>query len=356
MKKSLLVFFCFTVLLYSCGVSIFEIFSPKSASDTDNVQTLVELGNAKLREGDYEGAYNAFDKVLKIQPDNSYALEGISTAYLGMKLSFEKIIELLSQKTNKNFGEIILTLYDVSGFVYDKISKIVENKADGKISPQDVNVNFTMLIFGTFYGVFHLADTDGDRNIRNDSDDVIIIKDNLEIEENVGSITTNFFGTLKLLKNLCDRLDEFDTIFSTVFKAKNNLYNNFENENIKQIVSNIGDNLTSVKTNMDVILDRLAVDTNINRIQFVKMLGNSSITNLGEFFYDIVDDVLLLYMTNSGVTDYDTFTKLVYYAGYTNNRGEATTKSFTENLTNYFPDLGPAYTNIYQTLTNYYGQ
>ncbi len=350
-KKKLLILFLLSFFLVSCGVSIFSVFSPQGSEGVENADVLVELGQAKLREGDYEGAYKAFDKALSLDPKNSYALEGICTAYMLKKFDYNDFLNMLTKGGSTNFAPYIGKLYDVSKFTYDRLLKIINGEADGKIKRDDVNVNFSFFIFGTFYSTFFIADTDGDTNIVEDSDDLIFISNDLGMTFQTGKFTNDILSSIKLFKTLSGNKTLFDRMFDNVIISKNNLYNNFETEEVKSQISNIGESLSDIKKRIDEALVDLGVNTNNNTLSLTAMLSNTGITNVN---INETTNLVLLYLTNSGITNYTLLTNLLVNNGFTNLSGTADIEIFIDDFTNVFTDTASVADDTYDVLTNYY--
>ncbi|MGC8764893.1 MAG: hypothetical protein ACP5QT_03315 [Brevinematia bacterium] len=140
-------------------------------------------------------------------------------------------------------------------------------------------------------------------------------------------------------------------MYDNVMIAKNNFYNSFETEEFKKEVSNIGESLVEIKSNVDKTLVDLGVNTNNNTLSMTAMLSNSGLTNVD---LNQVPDLTLFYLTNSGITNYSQLTNLLAENGFTNQSGTADVSTFVDNFTNVFSDTTSVANNLYDTLTNYY--
>lgn len=339
------------MLIFSgCSLNIFSVFAPSKSENVNDLNSLIELGNASLRKADYNTALTAYEKALKIDPLNSYALEGASTAYCYKVMPVSNFIKLLTTTTKTGLGIYLNDLYSISAYSSDKLWLIVNGNADGKIGRSDLNVNISYFLFNSFQTVFSLSDTDNDRNINEDGGDLIIIRDDLSFSNKFYTITNDFLASFQILSSLKLRKLNFDRLYDRSLVSLENVVQGLKTVEMKESFSNTAVVLFIFKEELDNVLSILGLDN--NTFSFSNTMVSFGYTN---FTPGNAGPSVLLFLTNSGVTNKDQFTNSLVQSGFTDSNGSPSVTAFTEAMTNLYPDLASSSGSINSSLSNYYG-
>lgn len=171
------------LLLSSCGANIFSWLNPSIVDIQNDVNVLVAMGDDYLVKGSYTNAYYAYTRALQFSPSNCRALEGSSTAIVYMYFNFTNLYNAIMTSNYSILGPN--NLYRVGGVVSRNLGRIIFGENDGQIPRGDVNINLNYFIFNSFYSIFGVADTDNDSDIRWDTNDYIILDDNLNFSNRI---------------------------------------------------------------------------------------------------------------------------------------------------------------------------
>jgi tetratricopeptide (TPR) repeat protein len=311
-----------SVFLITSCINIFSIIPGGEPETVDNVNRLLDMGEYYINQFEYEKAYRSYKRALEIEPTNSIALEGASTAYLFWKLPVTEVINafLEGSLSNINFN----TLYDVSGVISPYLYKIINQKADGAIPYNDIGLNVNFFFFNSLYGVFYLVNTSGDGNVVQNTNDLFTINPDLSISNRLDTVTNSFVDSLRLLVLLDKRIPTFDTIVARSEQSLNIVQDSMTSSTAKEMLDGIADSLGELT---GFLTDSLSEIEGMTSLSHYGIDDANEITNvIGEFYTK---------------DDYDIFTNDLYQAGITN----------INDVTNYFPDL----TNISDIIDDYFG-
>ncbi len=366
--KYKILFYGFTIflclILASCGVNVFSAFNPTDVNSENNVNSLVGMGDDYLRNLDYDNAYKAYSKALKLDPRNSRAIEGVCTSYLYLKIPVADMIGSIISSSYSNINKN--DLYDASTFLADNLYKIVNNEADGIIPYNDVNVNFDFFIFNTLYGICYLVDSDNNNNIQNDNGDIMNIGNNFipvinpivtnTLDKATNTSTPNpllFPKFMRLISPIKPRYNYFTNNMQKSYYSLSIIQNVLKSDQAKQQLESIKESLnTSITQLGDLIQKMNNPDTNTN----------STLTNLLSFtnIFDVTNmisnyqDQSSNYITNDAVV-----TNILVQAGYPQtpagytqftNDMSASGVTNLQDLTN----LSPGFSNIDTLASNVY--
>lgn len=320
----------FTFLFSSC-FNLFSFFAPNQADeitqrveDTENVRTLISLGERSLSMLEYEAAFEAFSKAVSIAPTNTTAIEGMCTAYLFWNIPFTNVLFAALDGSYTNFD--LNLLYDVSEMLATNLHKIYESSADGVIPDDDVNLNLNFFIFNSLYGAFYLADTDEDRDVTTDTNDFFVVYPDFTFTNQLPD-TLDFVQALSLVSLVSEKLGNFTTLLNYSFDSLDTITNQLRASNTLEFVETVREPLVLVQ---ETLISNLGDISNLTAgVQF-------GITNP----YDITN-----YLESGGYTNVDVLTNALVEAGFTNM------EQLLEEVEDAFPDL----TNFEELLTNFYG-
>jgi len=354
------VFISFILLFYSCALNIFSGFNPSNVDNVNDVNTLLAMGDTYLYNLDYENAFKAYTKVLSLDSDNSLAIEGSCTAYLGMKLSVTNFVLAIM---HTNYDGLKNRLYDVSSYIQRNLYRIVNNEADGVIPYDDVNINFNFFLFNTVHSVFYVADTDNDGDVEYDTNDFLIIASDFTptispavtnmINSSTNTSSFNLFLYIKLsaiIRTVNDRLDYFDASIARSTNSLNNVKNSLTSTEAKEELDKISEGLITAGEDVTLAISNLQ-NTTFNSISIFSLTNAYMITNL-------LTPAVYFALVNSIYTGEPPVTNDIALAGYTvsdftlftNNLIQAGISTPAE-LTNLMPAAG----DVNQYVSNYFG-
>lgn len=360
--RILILLIIFILITFSCSSpsNIFSSSNPDNSSEVYDADTLISMGDTYLSKGEYQKAFEAYQRALELSPSKSKALWGVSISYILLNLPSSNIIQAVINQSYTNLAPLN-TLYNVSYFVSSNLFKIINKEADGEIPYDDYDVNLNFYIFNNFYSIFDLLDSNTNFNIQNDTNDVIVISSDFQIDSNNSKLFTtinhlqgenpNPFYLLEippLIGLLAYKYSNFSNNIEKSEIAISNVYTSLESTNAKAlleeltsgmriIVSGIEDGITglsSLSYNSNTNFNLFSL-TNIYEITNIIQITNFQITN---------NDMVTNYLQEAGygTNDYDKFTNDLAQAGITN----------VEELTNIVPGLS----NISEILSNYFNQ
>ncbi|MGC8770339.1 MAG: hypothetical protein ACP5Q5_03725 [Brevinematia bacterium] len=353
MKKNFLVLLLISIV--SC--SVYNVFSPANPSNIDEIydsEVLISMGDKYFEEGDYALAYKAYSRAAMLSPNKSLALEGKARSYIFLKTSYTNLLSSLGGNNFSNIGGLN-KIYDISKVVALSLFPIIDSSADGKISFDDLDVNFVFYIFNNFYSIYDFLDSDRDNNIELDNGDLLCINQNYEIDTTNSKIyislkelegtNANPFKILafsKMIQTLNFRYNIYKTNLSYSAKSLTNIENNLTSEATSNLILPIVSNFNIVISNVDTVFTNLSYSgTNVNALTLTNIFD---ITNLIVFTNINItnDDMVTNFFLDAGYgpDDYDAFTNDLYNSGITN----------MVDITNIFPGL----TNIDQISSNYF--
>lgn len=127
-KKPLIITLITTVLLLTIG-----IVAVVNTGVLDSVQHNLNLGYKYLEEGNYEEALIAFNKVLKIEPNNTKAIIGSVDAYVGLE-DYGSAIDFLNKhisidNENEKLHEKLITILIDNGN-YSEAKKVIDEASE----------------------------------------------------------------------------------------------------------------------------------------------------------------------------------------------------------------------------------
>ncbi|MFC2062200.1 tetratricopeptide repeat protein [Elusimicrobiota bacterium] len=181
MEKLKLMTLLIAASLVFCGCENGNIFSwTHSAGGDDAPEALLADANKSIADGDYDEAIEYFESILKDDPDNSEAMYGIAAAELkaaGLDIS-ELLPKFLDEDASGN-GAIAYGSPDKGGrsssslddllplLNYDRLEEatevavemleeIVSGRADGTISPDDIDVNINLAVAKVVHSAAYL--------------------------------------------------------------------------------------------------------------------------------------------------------------------------------------------------------
>jgi len=140
-----------TIILLACGVAGQKLEAPKlePTASTENQQQLIKDGVALHDKGDYEGAVNHYEQVLKENPNNVLALYEMSYSYYAQK-NYQKSIEV-AFKAARYKSPLLEAIYVQLGSAFDELGdsrKAIETykfgiKLDASSAPLQYNLAIT---------------------------------------------------------------------------------------------------------------------------------------------------------------------------------------------------------------------
>jgi hypothetical protein len=308
----------FLLFFSSCGVNVFSIFSPTNPDGVEDTLTLVALGDQYLVNLDYTNAFKAYSKAMEKQPNNSRAIEGASTSYLYMRIPFISMMTVLLSSAYTSLN--INTLFDVSSYLSTHLYTIIGKSADGVIPYNDVNINLNFYIFNTFSSLFILADTDNDRNIELDTNDLLIISNDFTLTERISGMTNSMISLLGAVNTLNSKKQGYYTAFTNSLVSLEYVNNALVTTEAKAMLQGIITPISGFGSGIDSIF---------SNFQHLNLTNTFGVGN-----YNLI--------TNLFTNNYTVFTNQLYQEGITN----------PNDITNIIPD----FTNSYGALTNYYGR
>ncbi len=308
-----------TLLLASC----FNIFAILGHGDPDAFQDdtrLVKMGQAYLNNMEYELAYNSFEQALIINPANSVAREGISTAYLFWKVPLTNIIQAVIDGDYSRIG--MNNLYAASRVVSTNLWHIINSDGDRVIPAQDNSINLNFFLFNTVYAAFSLIDSDNDGNILSDTNDIYTVNPDFTFSDNLPNLS-NFVEVVHLVYNLSLKTNQFEILYGRSMLSLSNVQNGLTSSEALNIVTGLRTPIEGIKTELDGMLSQF-----------------SSYDTLGQFGLSNTSDVTNI-IFNQGYTNYNDLIADLQSVGITN----------LDSVSNIFPDL----TNFGSLISNMYG-
>jgi len=352
--KRIFIFCLIISTVFSC--SVINVFSPTNPTNIDDIydsEVLISLGEKYLSEGKYEEAFNAFRRALYLSPNKSKAMDGISTAYIQLHISFTNLIKGI---TNNSFSNIapLNTLYDVSFFVSSNLKNIINNESDGVIVYYDINVNLTFYILNNFYSIFALFDFNNNLDVENDTNDLIMISPDFQIDTNnsqLFKIVNNLqganpnpiylFKVPQIIARLNDQYKVFTNNIGLSKKSISNIYINLQAEESKNLLTNITKVMDELCFNMEnFILTLNFSNTNHSVFSMTNIYNITNFVEISDLTLDNTSTSNYLWDAGYGPDDYDSFTNDMYNAGITN----------FSDLTNIIPGLS----NANEYISNYF--
>ncbi len=353
MKRDFLIFF----LLFFVSCSAYNIFSGLNEEDIDKIydsETLITMGDKYFDEGNYEMAYRAYSRAVMLSPTKSLALEGKARSYIYLKTSISNLLLSLQENNFSNIGGLN-KIYDISKVVATSLLPIVDNKSDGNIISNDLDVNLIFYVFNNFYSIYNFLDSDQDNNIENDTGDLLCVNENYEIDTTNSLIYTslkelegtnaNPFKILnfsKMIKQVESNYNTFNINLSYSDKSLSNVMNQLSSGDTYNLISSISSNFNIVISNINTAITNLSYSG--NNLNIFSLTNIFDITNIIEFTnINITNDTMITnYFSDAGYgpDDYDSFTNDLYNSGITN----------ISDITNIFPGM----TNIEQVVSNYF--
>ena len=348
------------LIIASCGLNFFSVFTPTNTDAENNVSSLLIIGDNDLNNLDYTNAYKAYLKAMTLSPTNSRAIEGVCTAYLYMKIP---ITDVFSAVLSASYNKIGMNkLFDVSSFLATNLEKIIDNKADGVIPYNDVNINLNFFIFNSLYSIFYFADSDDNKNIENDSNDVFLISANFKPDINpavtnllnkaTNKNSFNPFAMAKvssMLKPVKPRYlfftNNINKSYACLAVVEKALSSADTIQKLNSITSIMSDNVNSL-TNFFNLLDNTNSGSSISPVYFTNIFMITNIvTNAFAVSTNIItnDNVVTNLISSGGYSpgDYNQFTNDMQSGGVTN----------LSDMTN----IAPGLSNINIIVTNYFG-
>ncbi len=310
--------------LSSC-FNLFSLLAPTDPAEVDDVTRLMAIGDQALYDLNYDIAYDAFSKVVTIQPTNSVAIEKMCTAYLFMQIPITNVIATIISGDYSRLG--LNHAYQAGSFLSEHLYKIVNDQADGVIPYDDFSVNLNFFVFNTLYAAFFIADTDNDQDIQTDTNDYFIISNDLTFAANLPNLTNDFIKSIQIINAMYDKVNSFMVLVDRSDQSLSLLSNSIHSSEGIALLTNVEAQIESI---------RLMIETNFSDVSNLTALSQFNLTNVS----DITN---LIYQ--SGLTNYSDFTNQMYGAGITN------LEDLQSQVTNIFPDL----TNLNSLISNLYG-
>jgi hypothetical protein len=163
--KFLLLLIGLLIIGFIAGCNILS-WSNKISSDTSDIPTLLYEANNAVESRDYPKAMEYYLKVISIDPKNSKARYGYSSACIqntgsGL-LSLVKIANLISSSQNSNnpnpFETELKNLEIAVASVIDYVDPIAEGQCDGVISKDNFDININLSFAYILKTIFVLID------------------------------------------------------------------------------------------------------------------------------------------------------------------------------------------------------
>ena len=185
----------------------FSIFNPSDPAGVQDVNSLIAIGDRYMANMDYENAYKAYSNAYVINPTNSLVIEGLCTSYLFWQIPITNVI---TSSISGKFESLSKNkFYNVTAFIAPKMATILKGKATSEIAANDMTISVHYFLYNTLYAVFYLADSDGDMNLQNDSNDFITFtNDGFGFSYNIPN-QTNFVEVIKLMNVVNKNLKVF---------------------------------------------------------------------------------------------------------------------------------------------------
>ncbi len=228
-------FLIFICTLLTCGCENGNIFS--CANSRKSISATLINGQHALNKGNYIKAINYYNDVLDKDPDNSYALYGLSSAKLkNSGLDIPDIIEKLINQSNNSQNNLIYFSSDIELSTSEAmilLKKIITGDSDGNIPPDDYDVNVNMGITQTIHALSALLNW-------TESTDAVEIKDDYSIV--INSTPANLNAKLIETRNeILDSMQYFETA---------------------KVISSA--NITDIELNLNKLVDE--IDTQLNNL------------------------------------------------------------------------------------------
>lgn len=329
MKKIFLIYGIFislsVFLLSGCGANIFSLLNPTSIDTQTDANVLIGMGQDYMNKLDYTNAYRAYARAVTLAPKNSRALEGAAIAYIYMHFDFSALYTAIMSANYASLGPN--NIYNVGRVVSQNLGKIVMGQADGVIPANDVNDNLDFYIFNNFYSIFNMIDSDSDNDINWDTNDYLIMSNNMSITNRVDTVIADVATTMDLVPVVAMAYN-INYVKKISFTNAQQWCNNsialvnaaMISDSTKAVVTMISNTFTGNVSNLNDAFD--AFDT----MDLAAIFGGGNYEPLTNYF------------TN----DYDVLTNQLYNQGIWP----------PSQVTNAMPDM----TNVYPVLTNYYGR
>ncbi len=359
-----LLIYCLVIFftVASCGFNLFSVFNPANIDSTADVNTLISMGDNYLNNLDYTNAFKAYSKAMDLSPKNSRAIEGSCTSYLFMKISVTNLI-LSIISSSYTINGIKNILYDVSDYIQTNLFTIINSEADGVIPYNDSSVNLNFYFFNTIYSVFYLADTDGNRNVESDTNDMIFIGDKFIPEINPYLTNTidratnvtkpNPFSLLMIIplsRSINQRYSFFTNNINRSYISLKNVESTLTSDEAKKELNQLTIMMNDSLTNLTASISNLTATNSNLQMNPMNITNYFEITNANPLYIPLCfvviqdDDSATNSLAGSGygTNDYMSFTNDMLNSGVTN----------ANDMTNVIIGI----TNMFTVMTKYFGK
>lgn len=155
-KKKKLIVIVIVLAVLAAGVGVFAGIKLHSGSQ---IKEQLKIADAKLKEGKYEEAIAAYDKVIRLDEKNAEAYEGIGDAYMGLKQpdkaldNYRRSLENSKKKNKKKKGRYfkVIGAADEAGDEDTRDKVIDEMRDDFGEEADDIEAGINMEMFLTAY-------------------------------------------------------------------------------------------------------------------------------------------------------------------------------------------------------------
>ncbi len=349
-----IIFVGFIIFFLALVITSCNIYSGLAPSDINSVSdntTLIAMAQQFMRAGNYQKAYDAYNKVVQNDPKNSVAIEGLCTAYFYKEINAADFISNIGANGKAGLAPMANDLYRISGFIKNNLRTIIDQNADGVVDYKNINVNLNFYIFNTIYAVFRISDFDQNGIIINDPKDILTFDNNMNTINNLGNgnFTNNIIQALKTYNILINNMRNFDNDFALTLRSDGYIESQLSSTNVRQYFHTITSNILSIKESLDDTLSNITKSTDYT-LSYGSFLSNMGVTNVSP---SNVDATISNYLALKYTPDHPGYSN--FLSDTTVNTGGTNVSDFVSLMTNTFPDLSTNVGGIYLSVTNYFG-